>query len=326
MNDILKAHNALQRRVVELEKALERHKGEKTVNAPNSSEYGDNNWIWCRTNHSDIALYDLVGVYFTDSNDGHKQPNCTHITDVSTTYSPHNKAFSDVALWGVALGATSDTSMTRIPVQITGVQWVKIGTTVSDLTGKLLTVGTKLYPCNDGKLRSEDQSDAASKFVSGYDAWPFTLVRPFWGGTEQNVGLILMSGLGGSTATYTYDGPFACTIAPNQTQILIGANRAASAWAQDYILVHPDSIIKNSQEIVSVSSSGVVYYEIKREDWDTVAISATPYFAATLPVSTSMYFMIPLAGVTFAGGTITSVRQLQYGNIIIDKTSADYCP
>jgi hypothetical protein len=39
-----------------------------------------------------------------------------------------------------------------------------------------------------------------------------------------------------------------------------------------------------------------------------------------------MYFMIPLAGVTFAGGIITSVRQYQYGNIIIDKTSADYCP
>jgi hypothetical protein len=124
----------------------------------------------------------------------------------------------------------------------------------------------------------------------------------------------------------SYDGPFACTIAPNQTQILIGATRAASAWAQDYILVHPDSIVKNNQEIVGVSSSGVVYYEVKREDWDTAAISATPYFAATLPVSTSMYFMIPLAGVTFAGGIITSVRQLQYGNIIIDKTSADYCP
>jgi hypothetical protein len=315
MNDILKAHNALQRRVVELEKALERHKGEKTVNAPNPSEYGDNNWIWCRTNHSDIALYDLVGVYFTDDNDGHKQPNCTHITDVSTTYSPHNKAFSDVALWGVALGATSDTSMTRIPVQITGVQWVKIGTTVSDLTGKLLTVGTKLYPCNDGKLRSEDQSDAASKFVSGYDAWPFTLVRPFWGETEQNVGLILMSGLGGSAATY--DGPWAVSKHPSVAcLVVVGANR--SATRPDLLLCHPDKVSYTSPAVsINVTANGVIYTAVTKEG--TVA-AAAPAFATSLPADTALVENVPLAYVTFADGAVTSIWQCQYGLISCVQT------
>jgi hypothetical protein len=151
-----------------------------------------------------------------------------------------------------------------------------------------------------------------------------TIVRAFAFGVASATGLadwFFQEGGGGGA----YAGPFAVT-AYSTTQAAIGAARTASSWLSDYILIHPDIIVKTSQEIVTVTDNGVLYYEIKREDWDGVAIAATPYFATTLPVSTTMYMMVPLAGVTFAGGVITGFRQIQYGNIIIDKTSADYCP
>jgi len=45
-----------------------------------------------------------------------------------------------------------------------------------------------------------------------------------------------------------------------------------------------------------------------------------------VPANTATVIYIPLCSVAYSAPFPTSTRQLQYGNIIIDKTVFDYCP
>jgi hypothetical protein len=146
--------------------------------------------------------------------------------------------------------------------------------------------------------------------TDGIRYWPYT------------ISTIYSEGIGSSAAAYT--GPFDVTYAG--AVAAIGATRGTATRGSDYIIVHPDTLLKASQELVTVTGNGVVYYSIRREDWDMTAVSATPLYAAALPAHATNTMMVPLAQVFFAAGAITGVRQIQYGNILIDKTSADYCP
>jgi hypothetical protein len=128
---------------------------------------------------------------------------------------------------------------------------------------------------------------------------------------------------GGGGGAYT--GPFAVTYAG--TTLTVGATRGGGVV--DYIIVHPELLSKAAAETsAGVAAAGILYYTIVRGFLAAGggAASATLAYAAGLPANTETTMYVPLATVTFAAGAITGVRQLQYGNIIIDKTVDVFCP
>ena len=126
-----------------------------------------------------------------------------------------------------------------------------------------------------------------------------------------------------SPGAAAYDGPFAVSQSIHATnRAVVGNSRTSDA--PDFITVHPSRITKTGADTTDLAASGYVYYAIRREDWDGTPVSATLNNAATLPADDTQTLIVPIAYVTIAAGAITAIRQLQYGNIIIDKTSADY--
>lgn len=116
-----------------------------------------------------------------------------------------------------------------------------------------------------------------------------------------------------------YTGPFAVTKHPI-SGFDVGAGR--SVTAVDFAIVHPDVHQFTAVANTAAAASGYIYYSVFRET--TTAIVQA--WAATVPTQTAQYLYIPLAYLTFTGGLCTNIRQLQYGNIIVDKTVSDYCP
>jgi hypothetical protein len=148
---------------------------------------------------------------------------------------------------------------------------------------------------------------------------PNTIVRAFSFGNSDTTGVaawFFQEGGGGGA----YDGPFACAVNTSTHLVEVGGSRAVAS--PDSIICHPNVLNYTAMQTVAIPAAGNVYIAITREG----TVSATvPTYGATVPANTATIIYIPLCSVAFSG-VPTSTRQLQYGNIIIDKTVFDYCP
>jgi len=146
-----------------------------------------------------------------------------------------------------------------------------------------------------------------------------TIVRAFAFNVNSATGLtdwFFQEGGGGGA----YAGPFACVLNTSTLEVEVGGSRTAAS--PDSIICHPDVLSYTAMETVPIPAAGFVYIAITREG----TVSATwPTYGAAVPANTATVIYIPLCSVAFSG-VPTSTRQLQYGNIIIDKTVFDYCP
>lgn len=126
----------------------------------------------------------------------------------------------------------------------------------------------------------------------------------------------------GGGGTYVYDGPFAVSKhATNVNWVTVGALR--SATRPDLCFIVPDApLTKTGPEHVTVSANGYIYSTVTREG---VLALAAPAFAASLPACTATTIPWPLAYVTFSGGAVLTVFQLQYGQIVTYKTISCTC-
>jgi len=121
-----------------------------------------------------------------------------------------------------------------------------------------------------------------------------------------------------------YTGPFAVTDDPSPSypaRVNIGDNMRTTLSIPGVIHVHPDKITKSTKENVTISGNGYIYYAITRDG--TVAASAA--YAASVPAHTATTLYWPLAYVTYSGGSVGTITQLHYGQIITDKTILTSC-
>jgi hypothetical protein len=125
-----------------------------------------------------------------------------------------------------------------------------------------------------------------------------------------------------SGGTYTYDGPFAVTNHDTDVnKVTVGALR--SATRPDLCFIVPDApLTKTVAEHVTVTANGYIYATVTREG---VLALAAPAYASSLPACTATTIPWPLAYVTFADGAVTSIFQLQYGQIVTYKTISCTC-
>lgn len=147
-----------------------------------------------------------------------------------------------------------------------------------------------------------------------------TIVRAFAFSVNSATGLtdwFFQEGGGGGA----YTGPFAAVLNTSTYLVEVGGSRSAAS--PDSIICHPDVLTYTAMQTVAIPGAGYVYIAVTREG--TVSATA-PTYGATVPANTAVIIYIPICSVAFSGGLPTSVRQLQYGNIIIDKTVFDYCP
>lgn len=133
-----------------------------------------------------------------------------------------------------------------------------------------------------------------------------------------------------------YGGPFGVSIDPSDdTKVIVGANRDTGIpipnlqlW--DSVIIHPEVIYEGYHQHVQCTDFGLVYLEVTRQG---VAAVSVPMFAAgkyppTWPTSTPAIMVVPLAQVGWEllpAPHITGVYQHQFGNIICDRTTANYC-
>jgi len=145
-----------------------------------------------------------------------------------------------------------------------------------------------------------------------------TIVRAFAFPINSATGLsdwFFQEGGGGA-----YTGPFAAAWNAGTSKLDIGGTRDASNL--DYIIVHPDVLTYSAVQSIALGGTGYVYIGVTREG--TIA-ATTPTWAAVVPANTAQVIQVPICSVVLSGSSYT-VRQMQYGNIILDKTVSDYCP
>jgi hypothetical protein len=126
----------------------------------------------------------------------------------------------------------------------------------------------------------------------------------------------------GGSADSSYDGPFAVTNhATDVNKVTVGALR--SSTRPDLCFIVPDApLTKTAAEHVTVTANGYIYATVTREG---VLALAAPAYASSLPACTATTIPWPLAYVTFADGAVTSIFQLQYGQIVTYKTISCTC-
>ena len=125
-----------------------------------------------------------------------------------------------------------------------------------------------------------------------------------------------------------YRGPFAVSYYPGSpTKVVVGWERGSGSelgvQLYDQIIVHPDRIANGYQDNVTCSGAGYIVIRIVREG--TVSADA-PVWCATIPGNTATELYVPLAQVGWAAGAVSGIRQMQFGSIIVDRTTVNYCP
>lgn len=99
-------------------------------------------------------------------------------------------------------------------------------------------------------------------------------------------------------------------------------------WGQRYdrIVVHPDVILQGYPEIaIQCNGDGYIVKRIIREA--TISADASIWVSA-VPGNTAFEYWAVLAQVKwdYALGEISDILQHQYGDIVIDRTTVNYCP
>jgi hypothetical protein len=133
---------------------------------------------------------------------------------------------------------------------------------------------------------------------------------------DQTPAVVAEPGAGGGA----YDGPFAVTQGPSTNLVYVGDNIRNTLGVTDFIDLHPTHVQKTTRESLTITVTGYVYYQIRR---DTQVVSLLN--AAALPTANATTGYVPLAYVTFSGGAVTSIVQIQYGNITWDSL-VEACP
>jgi len=161
--------------------------------------------------------------------------------------------------------------------------------------------------------------------------WP--LCKIWWNGikitrlVQQHYGCINL----GVANAMAYAGPFAVTYEQGvPDQVTVGWRRdqgieIPGTQLYDQVIVHPDRIANGYHQSVVVTGKGYIILPVTRQG--TVAVGA-PYWAAAIPGNTPAIMYVPLAMVGYSAVPVphvVGIYQMQYGNIITDRTTANYC-
>ena len=78
-------------------------------------------------------------------------------------------------------------------------------------------------------------------------------------------------------------------------------------------------------DLLCGNGDGYVFLRIVREAPTSVD---APAFATAIPGNTPTEYYCPLAQIKwdYTNGIVNDIAQLQYGNIVIDRTTQNYCP
>jgi len=130
----------------------------------------------------------------------------------------------------------------------------------------------------------------------------------------QSNGVTGESSFQGHFTPTTAQTPFLVTRDPdNANKVIIGTDRAHARYGYHDWITGAMLLEKTTAETLTITTAGLVYYAI-----DTGEETATPTNAAVLP---STGINVPLAKVGFASSKITSITQIQWGNIVLAATA-----
>jgi hypothetical protein len=109
-----------------------------------------------------------------------------------------------------------------------------------------------------------------------------------------------------------YDGPFAVATETTTSVRIYGYNLPEGREFRSYIILGTSRIEFTEAVISSITVTGWLYLNIV---FSVSTYSSTAVFAAALPAQDNTHIYHPLAHIVCVGGVISSIMQLQYGEI-----------
>ena len=130
--------------------------------------------------------------------------------------------------------------------------------------------------------------------------------------SSQSGGVTGAESFHGSFTPTTSQTPFLVTRDPdNANKVIVGTDRAHARYGYEDWILGDLELQKTTAETLTITTAGVVYYDIST---NPNTASATLKNAATLPATGTC---VLLAHVGFASSKITTLTQVQWGNIMV---------
>ena len=111
---------------------------------------------------------------------------------------------------------------------------------------------------------------------------------------------------------YAYAGPFAVTKKDDTTVTLLGNHSDEGRGWTNYVTAGLSAVTVAEQDKGSITSSGYLYLDVSYSSGYSVAVAF-----GSLPSQSSTHYYHPIAYITCVDSKISSIDQLQYGNVYI---------
>lgn len=132
-------------------------------------------------------------------------------------------------------------------------------------------------------------------------------------GGVPNFEYIGTRGSGSPSTSSSYSGPFAVVKKDDTTVTILGYHADEDRNWKNYVYAGLTATEVAEQDKASITTSGYLYLDVTYSSGYSVAVG----FATSVPAQSATHYYHPLAWIECADSKISSVLQMQYGQIFI---------